>query len=320
MELDIISYQDLQNQSSSHVNQLENALLQKGVVGISEIPHFETKSRSYIDMARQFSALDNVIKQQYLPERDAGKTEGYELGAEWFKDKNGEWRIDDKKASYYAYVPDRERNKWPTEVDLKTPYLALGELIFQVGKQILDAMGINAKTGLPPHDLVGYGRMLHYHKESIITDANPYWCGSHCDHGVLTGLLPAYYFRNGIEIPEPNEAGLYIKPTNGQTFEKIHADDKSILLFQAGEFGQILSNDRIHATQHQVRKAFGEIERYTFALFHTPEDHVLVNSHSRLTEDARYKNNQSIDGSLLYGKWAEASYARYHAKLDPDHL
>ncbi len=314
MDLDIVSYHDLMNPSASVLAKLENALLSKGIVGISHAPDFEAKSRAYVQAARNFSALPDSIKQQYAPDRDAGDTEGYEQGAEWFKDEDNNWQIDDKKASFYAYVPNHEKNKWPEEVDLRTSYLALGELIYATGKHVLAAIGLDNAVKLNHTDLVGYGRMLHYHKESDATNANPNWCGAHLDHGVFTGLMPAHYFRDGKEIDEPEDAGLYIVPTHRSQFEKVHATDKSVLLFQVGEFGQLLSNDRIRATKHQVRKATGEIERYAFALFYSASANTIVDSTSILINDKRYADNKSTDNTISYAKWEKASYERYRAK------
>ncbi len=318
MKLDIISYHDLLDRNNKSIKDvIEAALLQKGIVGIRDVPDFEITSERYVAAARQFSALNEKIKQQYTPERDAGSTEGYELGAERFINKKGEWQIDDSKASYYAFVPDRTENKWPAEVDLKTPYLVLGELIFKTGKQILDRVGLNAEAGLKHEEMLGYGRMLHYHKVNDANSGNPDWCGGHFDHGVFTGLMPAYYFRAGEPIPEPAEAGLYIKPTNSTQYEKFDAADKSVLLFQVGEFGQLISNDRIKATQHRVQKAKGEIERYTFALFHSAGNNTRIKSLSILTADERYKSNQKADGTLSYDEWQIASYARYRVIQPP---
>lgn len=315
MKLDIIAYRDLINTNNALVIQnFETALLQKGIIGIEGVPEFENKTRAYIDAARAFSALPDSIKQQYAPERDKGDTEGYESGAERFKNQDGIWQVDDKKSSFYAFVPDNDRNKWPREMDLKTPYLALGELIFQTGKLLLDVMGLNNKLGLQLEHLVGYGRMLHYKKETDATNINPDWCGAHYDHGVFTGLIPAYYFRNGKEVDEPEGAGLYIMPSDGFQFEKIEASNKSILLFQVGEFSQLLSNDKIKATKHIVKKASGEIERFSFALFNSADDSTIIKSQSKLIEDERYKDNQFLDGSISYKKWQDASYERYRAK------
>jgi isopenicillin N synthase-like dioxygenase len=122
------------------------------------------------------------------------------------------------------------------------------------------------------------------------------------------------YFQDGKEIAEPEEAGLYIIPTDGKHFEKVPVADKSILLFQVGEFGQLLSNDRIRATKHTVKKVQSGIERFTFALFYSANDDTVVNSISILTADARYADHKVADGSITAGQWQQASYARYRAK------
>lgn len=314
MKPDIISLHDLNNSNKTEsVKHLRTALLQKGIVGICDVPDFRKKSFNYIKAARQFSALDHSVRQKYAPNRDAGITEGYELGAERFKNKDGIWQVDDKKASYYAYVPENAKNRWPSEVDLKNPYQALGQLIFDTGKLILNAIGLNKKVGLHHDQLVGYGRMLHYHKEGEETNENPGWCGAHFDHGLFTGLIPAWYFRDGTEVDEPEEAGLYILPHDGSAFEKIIVSDKDILLFQTGEFGQLISDDRIRATKHKVLKAKGRIERFTFALFYSADDNTIIKSNSEMTKDERYKANQSPDGRISYGEWQNASFKRYRA-------
>lgn len=311
MKLDIISYADILD-STNPITQknILFTLLNKGIIGISDVPLFETKTRAYINAARSFSALEESIKQQYAPIRETGDTDGYEQGAEQFKNKDGIWQVDDKKVSYYAHVPDKAINKWPREVDLKTSYLALGELIFETGKILLNAIGLNNSVGLQHNLLTGYGRMLHYRKESDATNTNPNWCGEHFDHDLFTGLVPAYYFRNNVEIAEPEEAGLYIKPPMSEQFEKI-ACPKSILLFQVGEFGQLLSNDRIRATKHVVKKAMGEIERYAFALFYSADQNLIIKSNSVLAQDSRYTQHQADDGSIHYKDWSRASFERY---------
>lgn len=314
MKLDIISYNDLLKGDAQAKQELETALLNKGIVGIRDIPEYEKLSRNYINAARAFTKLPENVRNQYAPDRDSGETEGYELGAEWFKNKNGEWQIDDKKASFYAHVPDKpEKNKWPREVDLKTAYVAMGECILSTGKLLLDVMGLNDTVGLDHQYLRGYARMLHYHKENDATNENPNWCGAHLDHSIFTGLMPAYYFIGDQEVDEPEEAGLYIKPTQGSEFEKIYASDKSVLMFQVGEFGQIASNDRISATKHKVKKAQGGIDRYTLAVFHEANPEALIKSSSVLTQDERYSKNKLADGSIRYGKWCEASFERYRA-------
>ncbi len=316
MKLDIISYHDLSSPESLAIalSRCETALQHKGILGIKDVPNYERLAREYIEAARKFSAMPEETKQKYAPNRDAGETEGYELGAEKFQDENGIWQIDDKKGSFYARVPHDERNRWPHELDLKTPYMAIGGLMFDVAKLLFRALRLDETTDFSYDKLTGFGRMLHYHKEGDATNANPNWCGAHLDHGALTALLPAYYFRDGQEVEEPEEAGLYIMPTNSDRFEKINANDKSILLFQIGEFGQLASNDRVRATRHVVKKSTDGIDRYTLALFCDAEINVVINSKSELTKDERYAKNKSVDGSISYGKWADASYERYRAK------
>ena len=316
MRLDIIAYQDLLNgQNSSAQQTLASALFEKGIVGVSNVPTFLEKSQALIAAARQFSALDESIKQQYAPLRDTGDTEGYELGAEWFKDENGDWQIDDRKASYYAYVPNKPQNKWPQETDLKSSYLALGDLIFNTGKHVLSAIGLNTEAGIDHTQLAGYARMLHYQKVGNTDSSNPNWCGAHLDHDLLTGLTPAYYFCDGKEVDEPEEAGLFIKPHNGNQFEKIYVPDKSVMLFQIGEFAQLASNDKVQATKHLVKKAKGDIERFTYVLFYSPAESAKINSKSILISDERYANQKAQDGSLLYQQWRVASFERYRAAI-----
>lgn len=317
MSLSIVSLSQLKDPAQVQVHAaLKEALLERGIVGIRDVPGFKEKSQAFVNAALQFSKLPLEIKLQYQPNRDAGNTEGYELGAEWFKDENDAWQADDKKASYYACVPDQPINKWPREVDLKTPYLELGELIFNTGKILLNLIGLNESLGLK-HDLLsGYGRMLHYHKENDLSNRNPNWCGAHFDHGLFTGLMPAYYFRNGVECEEPEEAGLNIDFRDGQSFQKVEIPDQSIMLFQVGEFGQLLSNDRIRATKHLVKKSFGGIDRFAFAVFTSVDRNFVIRSESELTKDLRYQEHQSPDGRLSYATWEEASYDRYRVRED----
>jgi isopenicillin N synthase-like dioxygenase len=312
MDLCVISYQDLLDKNNDLIrDQIKSALHMTGIMGVRDVPQFRVKSKAYIESIRAFSALDLEIKMHYAPDRDAGFTEGYEVGAEQFLDTQGQWQSDDKKVSFYACVPDNKLNKWPREVDIKTPYLELGELMFATGKEVLDFLGEG--DDLEFDSLVGYGRMLHYLKVGASEYHNPNWCGAHLDHGVFTALMPAYYFSEGIEVDEPEEAGLYIRPTNGTHFEKINAADKSVMLFQIGEFLQLASNDAIRATKHLVKKAKGDIERYTFALFMNAQADKVINSRSELTRDPRYISQKSIDGSISYGLWETASYAQYRA-------
>jgi isopenicillin N synthase-like dioxygenase len=314
MQLDIISLQALRDptQLDAHAA-MEQALLNKGIVGISGVPYFLEKSRAFVKAALEFSQLPEAIKESYQPDRDSGDTEGYECGAERFKDPQGVWHVDDKKVSYYAWIPDEPRNIWPLEIDLKSSYLALGELIFQTGKVLLNVMGLNESIGIHHDRMKGHGRMLHYRKESDLTNINPNWCGGHFDHSLFTGLMPGYYFRDGVECPEPEEAGLNIDFRDGRGFQKVSVPDQSIMLFQVGELGQLVSNDRIRATKHLVTKSLGGIERIALALFWNIDPAYQITSTSELTQDSRFSENRSPEGYVTAAKWAEMSYARYLA-------
>ncbi|WP_419420805.1 2OG-Fe(II) oxygenase family protein [Legionella sp. D16C41] len=310
MEIDIISYEQLIDPTFLAAN-LEEPLLKKGIIGISHVPNFQSIYREYIQVARKFSLLREAIKKQYAPDLEAGLTEGYEIGAEWFKNSEGEWQIDEQKASYYAYVPDNSLNKWPTELDLKTAYLKLGELIFTTGKKLLTKIGLDESNNINHELLQGYGRMLHYQKAQSSVQSHNDWCGAHYDHGLFTGLVPAAYFKNGKEIDEPESAGLYIMPTNALSFEKVRLPNKAVLLFQVGEFAQLISHDRLKATKHMVQKAPAGIERYTYALFYNPDEALTIKSDSELNRDKRYTDYQDKDGFINYKNWAIASLKQY---------
>lgn len=311
MQIDTISYHDLNQAINSEKHQaILHALLNKGIIGVTDVPEFMDKSRAYVEAARAFTHLPENIKNQYAPDRDAGETEGYELGAESFMNDQGEWQQDDKKSSYYAYYPDKKENRWPKEVDLKTAYLDLAAIIFEAGKRFLKMLNLDEEVGIYEKDLIGHCRMLHYLKENDATNQNPDWCGAHHDHSLLTGLMPAYYFQNGQEIAEPSEAGLFITPYGTNELVKIEAN-QSTLLFQIGEFGQLISNDKAVATRHIVKKTLNGVERYAFALFYNLQKNYIAKTSSVLRNDARFQEYKAGDDLISYGEWSRASFARY---------
>lgn len=90
------------------------------------------------------------------------------------------------------------------------------------------------------------------------------------DHGSLTGLTSAMYFRDGqiVENDDPT-AGLYIKGRKGNY---IKAGYKSTqLAYQIGESAQVHSGGLLQATPHLVRgpRSAG-IARATLANFMQP--------------------------------------------------
>ncbi len=312
--LDIISYETFMQGGPEMVAELKKAFHEKGIVGIKGIPGYREKVFKFIEAAREFSALPEEVKQRYEPSRLYGKDPlGYEKGKERFRLPNGDWVIDDLKVSYYGLVPDTIQNKWPTEVDLKTPFQGLGMIMSEMGTAIMETIGLlGPESVINLEGIPRLGRMLYYRKSTESQNGNPHWCGSHFDHGLFTALLPAFYFDEGVPVVEPEEAGLFIKTTREGVFEKIVADDPDVLLFQVGEFAQLATSDAIRATEHRVHKASGSVERYTMALFFVPPIDTVVYSYSELSKDARYGG---VPGAPCTAqRWNDESYNRYLVK------
>lgn len=303
MSVTILSYDAIQEGASSTIGDLKAALLNQGIVGVRGIPGYQELVRKYIEAARQFSYLPDAAKDSCAP--NPNDFLGYELGKEKFS------VVDESKASYYAYVPDIARNKWPKEPDLRTPFQNIGQLMIETGIQVMQKIGLiggaNAPTTLAPEHV---GRMLCYRERSAIQSQNPHWCDEHKDHSSFTALLPAVYTKHHQPIPEPDEAGLFVKGTYDTIFRKVVSDDPDVMLFQVGEFGQLATNDAIHATAHRVDKPIDPaVERYTMALFFAPPMECEITSTSVLTQDSRYGTGKTC----TYGRWHEESMKRYRA-------
>lgn len=314
LDLDVISYDDVIQKDPAALQKLKKALHEKGIVGIQGIPGYREKVQNYIETVRKFSALPEAVKESYAPNRDLGELFlGYERGKEKFMRPDGSWIIDDLKVSYYAWVPDHQENKWPIEVDLRTPFQDLGMLMIQMGEVVMQAVElVGPKTGISIEEITRLGRMLYYRKNSDSAfQENPYWCGNHFDHSMLTTLIPAFYFVDGKEVPEPEEAGLFVKTTAEGVYQKVVANP-DVMLFQVGEFGQLATNDEIRATEHRVHKAAGNVERYTMALFSQPGMDVVIHSTSMLTKDARYGGGPGDPCS--YRRWNDETFKRFIVK------
>ncbi len=314
LSLDIISYEDFVKEDSAALAVLDRALHERGIVGIRGVPGYREKLLKFIEKSREFSALPEEVKEAYAPNLLLGEMFlGYEKGKEKFKCPDGRWVVDDLKVSYYGFVPDSPLNKWPLEVDLKTSFQNLGMLMSETGEAVMKKIGlIGSNTGISLDGIPRIGRMLYYRRSMEGVSDNPFWCGAHFDHGMFTVLLPAFYFAGGKAIHEPIEAGLFVKTTRDGIFKKVMANDPDVMMFQVGEFGQLVTNDAINATEHRVHKAIGAVERYTMALFFDPPMDMLVHSTSELTKDARYGG---IPGApCSYRRWHEESFKRYIVK------
>lgn len=312
LELDIIDYSDFISENPKALALLKKALHTKGIVGIRSVPGYREKVSQFIETAREFALLPDSVKQKYSPDRDKNEFAGYEVAKEKFQREDGSWVIDDGKVSYYAYVKpaDSPENRWPKECGLKESFLNIGNLMFETAISVLKKIDlVKLNSGAVLENSNGVGRMLHYKSN---TSDNPLWCGAHFDHGIFTALLPAFYFENGEPIPEPKEAGLFVKTTVEGEFKKVVSDDPEVMLFQVGEFGQLISNDGINATKHEVHKAENNVERFTMAVFVSPSFDTSIKSTSVLTKDSRYGTNQ--DGTCKFLDWHLASLARYEVK------
>ena len=313
LDLDVISYADFVQEDPEALKTLEWALYQKGIVGIRGIPEYREKVAKFIEAARLFSSLPEEIKETYAPNRERGDLFlGYEKGKEKFKRDDGTWVVDDLKISYYAYVPAHPQNIWPSEVDLATPYLEIGSLMVKVGEEVMSKVGlVGPETGIEVAGLPAVGRMLYYSKSDQTHIDNPLWCGAHFDHGIFTVLLPAIYFFEGQVVDETEEAGLFVRTMSDGKFQKIAANDPDVMMFQVGEFGQIVKNDSIRATEHRVHKPLVPMERYTMALFFDAPMDLPIYSTSELKKDARYGDPE---GPCTYRRWHEESFKRYSVK------
>ncbi|CAZ79720.1 unnamed protein product [Tuber melanosporum] len=136
-------------------------------------------------------------------------------------------------------------------------------------------------------------RLLHYFPPpaletgSIETEEDlDNWCGTHLDHGCLTGLTSAMYvdegsltldISRGVDLPElesaPDpDAGLYIKDRKGGVAKV--GIPRDCLAFQTGEALEVITKGKLKAVPHFVRgcragKAAG-VSRNTIAVFTQP--------------------------------------------------
>lgn len=328
LELKIVSYDDFERSAPEAIQLIQRALLEDGIVGIRGIPGYRECTEHYIQAAREFAALPGEIKQQYAPDRASGKWLGYEIGKEKFVREDGAEVIDNAKSSYYAYVeygnldPEQLVNVWPSECNLEVPFLAIGQMMFQTAKELLQKIHyIQDDCGVVLDLTNGVGRMLDYKPDPL--NNNPFWCGAHFDHSLFTALLPAFYFKEGVQIPEPLEAGLFVLKPSDNRYYKVVSDDPNVMLFQTGEFAELATNGLMRATKHRVVKAFDDnIERITMALFIGPENEALIHSTDPLAQDYRYthrindegKVEERTDGLCRFLDWHILSLQRYEAK------
>lgn len=311
LDLQVIPYNLFIQEDPDTLQALRRALYQEGIVGIRGIPEYVEKMNQFVAQARAFTALSEKTKEQYAPNREKGDLFlGYEKGKEKFQRPDGTWVLDDLKISYYAFVPDNSQNRWPIETELQKGYIELCNLMSEVGKVVMRKIDLTGPvTGISLEEGFQVGRMLYYQKSGDTRENNPDWCGAHFDHGLFTVITPASYFIENTAIPEPKEAGLFVNVQG--VFKKVVADPE-IMMFQVGEFGQLVMNDKIRATEHRVQKANGLVDRYAMALFFNAPMETIIHSVSQLTQDVRYGGPAGSPCSCQH--WHEESFKRYVVK------
>ncbi len=309
---EIIEYEDFERGDTETLDRLKLALFRDGLIGIRNIPGYKEKLFNLFKTSKRFFSLSEETKEKYAP-RPGDVFRGYECGKEKFQRPDGKWVIDDLKTSFYAFTPDSDINIWPEEIDLNTPLIQMGELMAEMGRSVIKSINLfRSYADFDVEDCKTLARLLYYRKGEGTEKDNPVWCGDHFDHGLFTVLLPALYVKNNSVVEEPMEAGLFVKTDNG--YKKVIANDHNVLFFQVGEFGQLISDDRIRATKHKVKKAFGKVERYTMALFYNAPMDLEIRSTSKLTSDPRYPGRSG--DPCCYKQWNKASFERFLVKDD----
>lgn len=203
---------------------------------------------------------------------------------------------DNFKGSYYVNVKEaakdvKERyndlpeytadNIWPEEVGVngvegfKQAFQELCELIVDTAGLVAAACDQYAEANIPDYPK-GYlekvvkestttkARLLHYFAtpEDYTPTSDDDWCGTHLDHGCLTGLTSALFF-NG----QPDEnAGLWIQDREGKRWKVDIPED--CLAFQTGEALERITKGRFKAVPHLVRGSVTPgVSRSTLAVF-----------------------------------------------------
>jgi len=263
-----------------------------GYIAVEGVEGFADAYQRFLNVGRQFTALSPADQAECTPADFSGN--GWSRGVEKFNGKT-----DTYKGSYYAKIPNVETNVWPDEIlpDFRDAYQEVATLVLNVAREILPLVGFDG-------DVQALGRMLHY--KSVPEgedDDNPNWCGNHRDHGVFTGLCPEVYYDDaGDIVARPESSGLYIE---GNPV----APRKDIMLFQMGEFMELLTNGKTRATDHEVKKALSGFERYALAVFIDPLNEITVTCDNAAVVE---KYADRYEPGITYEEWGKRSYRKYN--------
>lgn len=307
LEPQIFEYASLTENAENIVRYLHEF----GFIAVRGVPGFIESRAEFLTSAQEFTALSDDLKDQCTTSKE--HCAGWAMGVETFNGKT-----DTYKGSYYAAIGDDNprvgdnvwplQNQWDQAEQFKNAYLTLATLMFETGKEILPLIGLNNEN------LKALGRMLHYARPPKTdthqndTDGNPNWCGVHRDHGYFTALIPSLFVRDGQPVKKPAGSGLHI-----YDWEVVVPDD--VMMFQVGEAAELISDGKIKATPHHVKKAYGGLERFTLALFMDTPFEVEMRVSDPDNIDPEYKSR--FTQGMTYGKWSEESYKRYKVEDEP---
>ncbi len=281
-----------------------------GIVSVSDIPGFSEMRQRLLPLAKRLAAQPREVLAR-LEDEASSFNVGWSFGRELL-----DGRVDTRKGSFYANpnmdVPTEDvaliekypcycrPNVWPAPGsdldDLEPAFKELGQLMYQVGMELLDACLVDERVEFD-RDTVSdpacsRGRLLCYLPEVDETTemATKMWCGWHVDHGALTALCPAMYLGDGgrevaclpgdlpgdlpggsgvAPAPRPPIPGLHIRTRSGALIRASIRQDA--LAFQVGEALERISGGALEATPHcVVASESREVSRCTFALFMQP--------------------------------------------------
>ncbi len=260
----------------------------EGFIAVRNVPEFVQAYDAFLQETQKFTQLSEAQKAKCQP--DDKYKRGWSYGIESLKGVK-----DSFKGSYFALIPNVDSNIWPNEdvPNFKQAYLKLADVIYKAGEEVLPLIDINLDK------LHSKGRMLYYGPVSKASDdSSPDWCSEHRDHGLFTCLCPAVYIKKGQVVERQEGSGLFIRG-------KAVSIPNDAVIFQIGETAELISNGKLTATEHLVKKSYGEEKRFTFALFIDPEEDHVINS-------TVTKYNDRFHNGITYGQLAQASYAKYN--------
>ncbi|KAL9648647.1 hypothetical protein ABK040_016277 [Willaertia magna] len=336
-----LNYEDLVNEVDL-TDKIEEAYGPNGLglLLVNGVPNVKEYRETLLPLAEKFASFPEETREKYTHAK-SNYSFGWSFGKEKFNGKT-----DVLKGSYYANphidVPTEDAevqekypfycspNIWPKDdlPELEPAFKKMANLIVDVGLLIAKQCDKYVKKKCESYEegklyntieksLNTKSRLLYYFpkseeeknvNEDVETDDG--WCGLHLDHGALTGLTSAMYFREGkiVQNDDP-KAGLYIKGRKGQYIKAGYTSDQ--LAYQIGESAQILSGGYLEATPHLVRGPKGSnFGRATLANFMQPRWDDKMNVPEGLSvKDCRVKH---IEEGMTFHEFSEKKFKEYY--------